>query len=156
MSDEAKPMEVSSESEVKKEDEMKVDTPPASPQISSEAAGETKDEMKVDEPQKEAEPKKEAMVLGIDFGTQKCVAAVSTHDIMFPRIVQNNLANQVTPYVIFIIINNHVTNVSYFRNVLSFREKRRLIGEEALAAVSVYLEHNYNMLHSSFILSCKR
>ena len=97
MSDEAKPMEVSSsEPEVKKEDEMKVDTPPASTEP---ASGEPKDEMKVDEPPKEAEPKKEAMVLGIDFGTQKCVAAVSTHDIMFPRIVQNNLANQVTPYV---------------------------------------------------------
>lgn len=44
------------------------------------------------------EPKQEVLVLGLDYGTQKCVLAVTRSAEMFPAIVQNNLANQVTPY----------------------------------------------------------
>ena len=94
MSD-TKPMEV--------EQEKKEETPVAEAmQTDGQEAGketpaepEKKDEMKVDEPP--VEEKKQALVLGIDFGTQKCVAAVSSTDFIFPRIVQNNLANQATP-----------------------------------------------------------
>ncbi len=43
------------------------------------------------------EPKQEVFVLGIDYGTQKCVLAVTKSEEMFPTIVQNNLANQITP-----------------------------------------------------------
>ncbi|ELR14102.1 DnaK family superfamily protein [Acanthamoeba castellanii str. Neff] len=64
------------------------------------------------------EPKQEVLVLGLDYGTQKCVLAVTRSAEMFPAIVQNNLANQVTP------------------NVVSFRERRRLIGEEAAGAMA--------------------
>ncbi|KAL6076241.1 adenyl-nucleotide exchange factor sse1 [Balamuthia mandrillaris] len=59
-------------------------------------------------------PPPEPLLLGLDFGTNKCVAALTRNQDMFPVIVQNNLANQVTP------------------NVVSFRDKRRFIGEEAL------------------------
>ncbi len=48
------------------------------------------------------EPKQEVLVLGLDYGTQKCVLAVTRSAEMFPAIVQNNLANQVTPYEVLL------------------------------------------------------
>jgi len=66
----------------------------------------------------EEEKKQEILVLGLDYGTQKCVMAATKSAEMFPVIIQNNLSNQATP------------------NVISFRERRRFIGEEAIGAMS--------------------
>jgi molecular chaperone DnaK (HSP70)/Flp pilus assembly protein TadD len=63
------------------------------------------------------EPKK-AVVVGIDFGTQKCVIALTKARDMYPVILRNNLANPVTP------------------NIVSFRDQRRLIGEEGMSALA--------------------
>lgn len=64
------------------------------------AAEEAKEEAK------EEQKKEEVLVLGLDYGTQKCVLAVSRSAEMFPEIIRNNLANPVTPYVpkLFLII----------------------------------------------------
>jgi len=47
----------------------------------------------------EEEKKQEILVLGLDYGTQKCVMAATKSAEMFPVIIQNNLSNQATPYV---------------------------------------------------------
>jgi len=57
-------------------------------------------------------------VLGIDFGTQKCVIALGSRSSSFlPRIVANNLSNDQTPCIV------------------SFKGRERFIGEEALNSV---------------------
>jgi molecular chaperone DnaK (HSP70) len=93
--------------------ETEATTPADSPMV-VEANGDA--EMEREQPPQEE--KKEVLVIGLDYGTQKCVMAVTKSAEMFPAIVQNNLANKVTP------------------NVISFRERRRLIGEEAAGAMA--------------------
>lgn len=46
----------------------------------------------------EEKKQEEVLVMGLDFGTQKCVLAVTGSAEMFPAIIRNNLANPITPY----------------------------------------------------------
>jgi hypothetical protein len=75
--------------------ETEATTPVDSPMV-VEANGDA--EMEREQPPQEE--KKEVLVIGLDYGTQKCVMAVTKSAEMFPAIVQNNLANKVTPYVV--------------------------------------------------------
>ncbi len=68
--------------------------PPSTDEATNEAAAA---QQQATTDQKKDEPKQEVFVLGIDYGTQKCVLAVTKSEEMFPTIVQNNLANQITP-----------------------------------------------------------
>eukprot|EP01091_Cochliopodium_minus_P008940 TRINITY_DN2109_c0_g1_i1.p1 TRINITY_DN2109_c0_g1~~TRINITY_DN2109_c0_g1_i1.p1 ORF type:complete len:754 (-),score=234.00 TRINITY_DN2109_c0_g1_i1:50-2278(-) len=62
---------------------------------------------------KEEEKCKYDSVFGVDFGTTKLVASLSTRDNNFPTLVRNSMSNKVPCYV-------------------SFKENRRYIGEEGL------------------------
>eukprot|EP01090_Pellita_catalonica_P019593 TRINITY_DN6720_c0_g1_i5.p1 TRINITY_DN6720_c0_g1~~TRINITY_DN6720_c0_g1_i5.p1 ORF type:complete len:644 (+),score=182.02 TRINITY_DN6720_c0_g1_i5:67-1998(+) len=83
----------------------------------TEAKGE-ETEGKEENKEKEEKEEDNHFVLGLDFGSKKLVLALTKNGDMLPNIVRNNLANISTP------------------NLISFREEKRMIGEEAMTSLT--------------------